>query len=51
MPYAIKKQGEKWITYNSETGETKGSHDTREKAVKQMRLLYMVKLGGTPRNK
>ena len=51
MPYAVKKQGNKYITYNSETGESKGAHATREKAMKQMRLLYMVKHGGTPRNK
>ncbi len=51
MPYAIKKQGKNWITYNSETGESKGIHDTKEKAMKQMRLLYMIKHGGTPRNK
>ena len=51
MPYAIKKRGTKWITYNKETGETKGTHVTREIAMKQMRLLYMVEHGGTPRNK
>jgi len=48
MPYSIRKQGDKWITYNSETGDVKGRHDSREKAVKQMRLLYMVGHGGKP---
>ena len=51
MPYAIRKQGDIWITYNKETGDVKGKHDSREKAMKQMRLLYMVKHGGEPRNK
>ena len=51
MPYSVRRQGNKWITYNTETGDTKGTHATKEKAVKQMRLLYMVKHGGTPRNK
>jgi len=51
MPYSVRKLGSKWITYNSDTGETKGTHATREKAMKQMRLLYMVKHGETPRNK
>ena len=49
MPYEIRKQGDMWITYNSETGEQKGKHDSREKAMKQMRLLYMVEHGGTPK--
>lgn len=49
MPYDIRKQGDKWITYNSKTGDVKGRHATREKAIKQLRLLYMVEHGGTPR--
>ena len=50
MPYAIRKQGKRWITYNKDTGESKGAHSSREKAMAQMRLLYMVKHGGTPRS-
>ena len=46
MPYAIRKQGEKWITYNKATGDVKGRHDSREKAMSQMRLLYHVERGG-----
>jgi hypothetical protein len=42
MPYAIRKDGSRWITYNKDTGDVKGKHSTREKAIKQMRLLYMV---------
>ena len=51
MPYSVNKQGKKWTVRNTETGDVKGTHATREKAVKQMRLLYMVKHGGTPRKK
>ncbi len=50
MPYAIHKRGSKWVTINSETGDVKGTHDTREKAMRQLRLLQMVKHGGTPRS-
>ena len=50
MPYSVRKQGDKYITYNKETGDVKGKHDSREKAMKQMRLLYMVEHGGTPRS-
>lgn len=46
MPYDIRKQGDRWITYNKETGQTKGTHATREKALAQMRLLYHVEAGG-----
>ena len=49
MPYDIRRKGEKWVTYNKETGETKGTHDSRDKAVAQMRLLYGVKGGMKPR--
>jgi len=48
MPWDVKKQGNKFITYNTETGEVKGKHDTREKAMKQQRLLYMWKSGHEP---
>lgn len=48
MPYDVKKQGNKYVTYNTETGDVKGTHDTREKAMKQLRLLYMVKSGKEP---
>jgi hypothetical protein len=51
MPYAVRKQGNKWITYNSETGDVKGTHASKEMASKQMKLLYMVEAGGTPRSR
>ena len=51
MPYSIHKQGDKWIVTNSDTGQSKGKHDSREKAVAQMRLLYMIKSGKEPKIK
>ena len=48
MPYDVRKQGKKWITYNSESGEVKGTHASKEKALAQMRLLYGVEHGWTP---
>jgi len=46
MPYAIKKQGNVWITYNKITGKIKGRHKTKAKALAQMRLLYHIEHGG-----
>lgn len=46
MPYDVEKRGNKWVTLNTETGDIKGTHDTREKALRQMRLLYHIKGGG-----
>ena len=51
MPYDKRKQGEKWIVYNSETGDVKGTHDSEEKANKQMRLLHMVASDEKPKKK
>jgi len=48
MPYAIRKKGNKWGVINKETGKVKGTHDTREKALRQMRLLYMIESGKKP---
>ena len=50
MPYAVRRQGEIWITYNKETGDVKGKHKSREDAMKQMRLLYGVEHGMVPRS-
>ena len=51
MPYEIRRKGDQWVTYNKETGDVKGTHDSRDKAVKQMRLLYMVKSEKEPTGK
>ena len=46
MPYAVYKRGERWVTVNKATGKVHGTHDSREKAMSQMRLLYHVEHGG-----
>jgi len=48
MPYAVKMMGKKHIVYNKETGKAHGTHDSHEKAMKQMRLLYMIEGGKQP---
>lgn len=42
MPYEVVKSGNKWLTKNKATGEVKGTHASREKAMSQMRLLYSL---------
>jgi hypothetical protein len=49
MPYEIHKQGNVWIVTNKDTGKSHGKHDSREKAMKQMRLLYGVENGMKPK--
>lgn len=43
MPWVLEKDGKTFIVKNKETGRIAGHHKTREKAVAQMRLLYMLK--------
>uniref|UniRef100_A0A6M3IP96 Uncharacterized protein n=1 Tax=viral metagenome TaxID=1070528 RepID=A0A6M3IP96_9ZZZZ len=46
MPYDVKKIGGQWCVINTDTGAVKGKHgQDKNKAMKQMRLLYMVKKG------
>jgi len=40
MPYEIRKRGSKYLVVNAETGSVKGTHDTKTKAVAQLRALY-----------
>jgi len=53
MPWDISKEGSKYVVRNQETGRLIGTHTTKEKAVKQLRLLYYlvsqgkIKEGGT----
>lgn len=39
MPYSIEKKGDQFCVYNNDTGEKVGEHDTRQKAVAQMRAI------------
>jgi hypothetical protein len=41
MPYSIQRRKNKWVVINTDTGDVKGTHDTKEKAEAQMRALYV----------
>ena len=45
MPYEIIKQDGKWLVKNKDTGKVKGTHDSKIKATRQMRLLYGIESG------
>ena len=51
MPYEVRKKGSKWGTYNKQTGELRGMHDSEEKAHAQMRLLYAIEHGWKPKKR
>lgn len=51
MPYEIVKQGKKFVVRNKETKDVKGTFDSRPRAVAQLRLLYGIEGGMTPRSK
>jgi len=40
MPYEIRKRKSQYLVVNAETGDIKGKHDTKAKAVAQLRALY-----------
>jgi len=40
MPYKIRKQGSKYLVVSAETEGVKGAHDTKTKALAQLRALY-----------
>lgn len=45
MPYVVRKNGSQYCVYNKDTGDKKGCHDSRDKANKQMGLLYGIESG------
>lgn len=51
MPYKIEKKENKFLVINEDTGKVKGTHDTKEKAVAQMKLLYGIEHGLKPKRK
>ena len=51
MPYKVEKRGDEWVTVNTDTGKVKGTHDSKIKAIRQMRLLYMIEGGKEPTGK
>jgi hypothetical protein len=40
MPYEIRKRGSKYVVVNAKTGDVRGTHDTKAKALAQLRALY-----------
>lgn len=46
MPYAIRKRGDKYQVLNTRSGQVKGTHSTKVKASKQMRVLYLIEEDG-----
>lgn len=48
MPYAIEPKGKKWIVRNTETGDVKGTHDSKIKAQRQINLLRGIEHGWEP---
>ena len=51
MPYKIRKKKNKYLVVNTDTGDVRGTHSTREKATSQMRLLYGIEGGMIPYSK
>lgn len=49
MPYEVRQKGDEYCVYNTETGDEKACHDSKEEAEKQVRLLRGLEHGMTPR--
>ena len=50
-PYSVRKRGSQFVVINTKSGSVKGAHASKEKAMRQFRLLEMVAHGGKPRNR
>lgn len=48
MPYAIREDDGKFVVYNKDTGDVKGTHDSKIKAQRQVNLLRAVEEGWEP---
>lgn len=42
MPYKVREHDGKWEVINSDTEEVKATHDTKEEAERQVRLLETI---------
>ena len=42
MPWSIFEEGDKYTVRNKDTGRLIGTHDTYDKALRQLRLLYYL---------
>lgn len=45
MPYAVQRRKGKWVVVNRETGRVLGTHDSKEKAERQIRAIGVSKHG------
>ncbi len=45
MPYKVEARDDKWVVLNTETGKVKGTHESKKKALRQMRLLFGIESG------
>lgn len=48
MPYDYEKRGKKWVVFNSETKDVKGTHDSEIGARRQINLLRGIERGWEP---
>ena len=51
MPYSLRKRDGKWAVVNTDTGNVKGTHESKPKATRQLNLLRAVKHGWRPTGK
>lgn len=51
MPYSIEKRKDKWVVLNTDTGDVKGRHESKDKAQRQINLLRAVEHGWEPTGK
>jgi len=40
MPYALKKNGDKWQVVKKDDGHVMGTHDSKQKASNQIKAIY-----------
>lgn len=50
MPYEIREKKGKYYVWNTDKDESKGEHETLEKARKQLRLLRAIEHGWNKAN-
>ncbi len=51
MPYDIEKRGDKFVVFNTDTKDVKGTHGSRIKAQRQINLLRGIESGWEPTGK
>jgi hypothetical protein len=49
MPYTVRKKGDEWCVYNTDSDEEKACHETEEAADRQIKLLNGIEHGMVPR--